>query len=93
MSAISEITAIIETINDHQSAIASAMEEHTATTNEISRSVNQTARRSGEVAENMAVVASASASSNEVLGRLSTSVAELARLATELHEKVADFTY
>lgn len=93
VSAISEISAIIETINDHQSAIASAMEEHTATTNEISRSVNQAARSSGEIAENMAVVASAAASSDEVLGRMSTSVAELARLATELHEKVADFTY
>jgi methyl-accepting chemotaxis protein len=93
VTAIDEISAIIATINDHQSTVASAMEEQTATTNEISRSVQEAAGSSGEIAKNMAVVASAVASSNEVLGRMTTSVSELTRMATDLHDRVADFTY
>jgi len=93
VAAISEISAIIATINDHQSTIASAMEEQAATTNEISRSVTQAASGSGEIATNISVVASAAASSNEVLVQMNVSVAELARMSTELHQKVADFHY
>jgi len=93
VTAISEISAIITTINDHQSAVATAMEEQTATTNEISRSVSQAASSSVEVAKNMAVVASAVASSTELMGRATASVAELTRMATDLHDRVADFTY
>ena len=93
VTAISEISAIITTINDHQSAVATAMEEQTATTNEISRSVSLAASSSVEVAKNMAVVASAVASSTELMGRATASVAELTRMATDLHDRVADFTY
>jgi methyl-accepting chemotaxis protein len=93
VTAISEISAIIATINDHQSTIATAMEEQTATTNEISRSVKEAAGSSGEIAKNMAVVASAVASSNEVLGRMTTSVAGLNRMATDMHDSVAGFRY
>ena len=89
--AISQISAIIATINDHQRTIASAMEEQTATTNEISRSVTQAAAGSGEIATSMASVASAAATSSQVLGLMSVSVAELARMSTELHRRVADF--
>jgi len=69
------------------------MEEQAATTNEISRSVTQAASGSGEIATNISVVASAAASSNEVLVQMNVSVAELARMSTELHQKVADFHY
>jgi methyl-accepting chemotaxis protein len=93
VAAISEISSIIATINDHQSTIASAMEEQAATTNEISRSVTQAASGSGEIATNISVVASATASSNEVLVQMNESVAELARMSTELHQRVADFHY
>ena len=93
VAAISEISAIIQTINEHQTTIASAMEEHSATTNEISRSVTEAAAGSGEISSNMAAVASAVANASEVLGRMNKSVAELAQMATELHDRVADFTY
>lgn len=91
--AISEISSIIGTINDHQSTIASAIEEQAATTSEISRSVNLAAASSGEIAANVSVVAAAAATSTEVLGRMTLSVEELARMSTELHDRVADFTY
>ena len=93
VTAISEISAIITTINDHQSAVAAAMEEQTTTTNEISRSVGQAATSSIDVAKNMAVVASAVSSSAELMDRAIASVSELTRMATELHDRVAVFTY
>jgi methyl-accepting chemotaxis protein len=93
VDAISEISAIIATINEHQRTIASAMEEQSATTNEISRSVTQAASGSGEIASNMAAVASVAADSSQVLGRMVVSVDDLAQMATQLHDRVAVFTY
>ena len=93
VATISEISAIIATINEHQRTIASAMEEQSATTNEISRSVTQAASGSGEIASNMAAVALVAANSSDVLGRMVVSVDDLAQMATQLHERVAVFTY
>jgi len=93
VDAIGEISAIIQTINEQQSTIAQAMEEHAATTNEISRSVTQAAAGSGEIASNMAAVASSAATSTELLAQMTVSVAELARMSTELHDRVAGLTY
>src|SRR5664280_870543 len=93
VDAISEISAIIATINEHQRTIASAMEEQSATTNEISRSVTQAASGSGEIASSMAAVALVAADSSDVLGRMVVSVDDLAQMATQLHERVAVFTY
>jgi methyl-accepting chemotaxis protein len=93
VDAISEISAIIATINEHQRTIASAMEEQSATTNEISRSVTQAASGSGEIASSMAAVASVAADSSQVLGRMVVSVDDLAQMATQLHDRVAVFTY
>ena len=46
-----EISAIIASINDYQLTIASAVEEQTATTNEMSRNVAEAATGSGEIAD------------------------------------------
>jgi methyl-accepting chemotaxis protein len=93
VAAIGEISAIIAMINDYQLTIASAVEEQTATTNEMSRSVAEAAIGSGEIAENITGVASASASSSGVLVQMGSSVDELARLSADLRERVAAFTY
>ena len=93
VTAISEISAIITTINDHQSAVATAMEEQTTTTNEISRSVGQAATSSDDIAKNMAVVASAVSKSAELMDRAIASISELTRMASELHDRGAVFTY
>jgi len=93
VTAISEISAIITTINDHQNTVASAMEEQDATTNEISRSVGQAATSSDDIAKNMAVVASAVSQSAELMDRAIASISELTRMASELHDRGAVFTY
>ena len=91
--AIGEISTIIASINDYQLTIASAVEEQTATTNEMSRSVSEAASGSVEIASNIVGVASGAASSSEVLVQMGTSVDELARLSADLRQRVAAFTY
>jgi methyl-accepting chemotaxis protein len=91
--AIGEISAIIESINDYQLTISSAVEEQTATTNEMSRSVSEAATGSVEIASNIVGVADGAASSSEVLVQMSSSVEELARLSADLRERVAAFVY
>ncbi len=93
VAAIEEISKIIASINDYQLTIASAMEEQTATTHEMSRSVAEAATGSGEIAGNIAGVASGAASSSQVLVQMGTSVDELARMSADLRQRVAAFTY
>nr|WP_227424204.1 methyl-accepting chemotaxis protein [Pengzhenrongella sicca] len=90
---IGEISAIIASINDYQLTIASAVEEQTATTNEMSRSVTEAATGSGEIAVNITGVATGAASSSQVLVQMGSSVDELARMSADLRERVAAFTY
>jgi methyl-accepting chemotaxis protein len=93
VAAIGEISTTIKTINEYQTSIANAMEEHAATTNEMSRSVSAAASSASDIAANMAAVASAVATSSEVLGEMSVSVADVARMAGDLNDRVGEFTY
>ena len=91
--AIGQISTIIASINDDQLTIASAVEEQTATTNEMSRSVAEAATGSGEIAEHIGGLATGAATSSEVLGQMGGSVNELARMSAGLRERIAAFTY
>ncbi len=93
VAAIAEISQIIASINDYQLTIASAVEEQTATTNEMSRSVAEAASGSGEIALNITGVASAAGTSSRVLGEMGGSVDDLARLSADLRARVAQFAY
>ena len=93
VAAIGEISAIIASINDYQLTIASAVEEQTATTNEMSRSVTEAATGSGEIASNIAGVATGAASSSEVVGRMGESVDKLATVAADLRARLEAFSY
>ncbi|MDC7121621.1 methyl-accepting chemotaxis protein [Cellulomonas fimi] len=93
VAAIGEIGAIIASINDYQLTIASAVEEQTATTNEMSRGVAEAATGSGEIAANITGVATSAATSSEVLSQMGGSVTELARMSADLRERVSMFTF
>jgi methyl-accepting chemotaxis protein len=93
VAAIGEISDIIALINDYQLTIASAVEEQTATTNEMSRSVTEAATSSGEIALNITMVAASAGSSSGVLDEMGSSVTDVARLSASLRERVAAFTY
>lgn len=57
VSAIGKVTSIINEINESQSAIASAVEEQSAMTGEISRSISEVSSDSLTIASNIAGVA------------------------------------
>jgi methyl-accepting chemotaxis protein len=88
VDAIAQIGNIIGQINDIQSTIASAVEEQTATTAEISRNVNEAALGSREIAQNVMGVAQAARSTTEGAANTKSSADELSRMAAELQSLV-----
>jgi methyl-accepting chemotaxis protein len=93
VAAIGRISTVIGRINDFQLTIASAVEEQTATTSEMSRSVQEAAQGSGQIAENITGVSSAAGATTQALGQTRTAVEELARMAGDLRTSVSRFTY
>jgi methyl-accepting chemotaxis protein len=93
VAAIGRISAVIGQINDFQLTIASAVEEQTATTNEMSRSVGEAADGSGQIATNIGGVSGAADATNQALGQTRLAVDELARMAAELRTSVSRFSY
>ncbi|UWP79338.1 methyl-accepting chemotaxis protein [Dactylosporangium fulvum] len=91
VEAIGEISRIIARINDYQLTIASAVEEQTATTSEMSRSVNDAAHGATNIAGNIAGVADAAQSTTSTLAEVDQTVAELGRLADQLQRAVGAF--
>jgi methyl-accepting chemotaxis protein len=90
VDAIGEIRTVIAKIADIQTTIASAVEEQTATTNEISRNVTEAARGSSEIAENITSVAAAAQQTSEGAQSTQGSAAELSQLAAQLQALVGD---
>ncbi|GAB3684287.1 methyl-accepting chemotaxis protein [Angustibacter aerolatus] len=93
VDAIGRISTIITSINDYQMTIASAVEEQTATTQEMARNVTEAATGSGEIAANITGVASASSTTTESVGQARQAIDEMARLAADLRMQVSRFTY
>ncbi|MFQ1001956.1 hypothetical protein [Modestobacter sp. SSW1-42] len=84
VEAIGRISEITSSINDYQLTIASAMEEQTAITNEMPRSVAGAAGGSTEIATNITGVSTAASSTAQALSRTRVAVEELACMAAEL---------
>ncbi len=84
VSAIGEISKIISRINEIQNTIASAVEEQSATTNEIARNANEAARGSTEITRNISSVSQAARSTSEGAANTLTAASELAKLAAAL---------
>ncbi len=91
VEAIGQISAVIDRINDYQTTIASAVEEQTATTNEMSRSVAEAATGSTQIAANITGVAQAAAETTDGVGESQRAAAELARMSGELTQLVERF--
>jgi methyl-accepting chemotaxis protein len=80
-------------INDFQMTIASAVEEQTATTNEMGRSAAEAATGTSGIALNISAVATSARDSTEVLAQIGRSVSELAELSANLRARVEMFQY
>jgi methyl-accepting chemotaxis protein len=93
VDAIAEITNIINQINDMQNTIASAVEEQTATTNEISRNVSEAAKGSTDIAKNISIVALNAQNTTTGSNNTFQAAGELSRMAVELQKVVSKFKY
>ncbi|WP_272917481.1 methyl-accepting chemotaxis protein, partial [Nocardioides flavescens] len=93
VDAIGEISTIITSINDYQLTIASAVEEQTATTNEMSRNVAEASTSSGEIAANISGVSGAATTTTEALAQTQDTVDELRRTSVELTAAVGAFRH
>jgi methyl-accepting chemotaxis protein len=93
VEAIERIVATIAAINDRQATIASAVEEQTATTNEMARSVTEAATGSSEIAGTITGVASAAGTTTRVLTDMETAIEALARMSVDLRGRVGTFRY
>ncbi|MBN9521491.1 PAS domain S-box protein [bacterium] len=93
VEAIGQIGKVIAEINDILNTIASAVEEQTATTGEISRSVTEAAKGSNEIAQNITGVAHAARGTTEGAGETMRSADALSRMASDLQQLVSGFKH
>jgi methyl-accepting chemotaxis protein len=92
VDAISRISTVIGEINDFQATIAAAVEEQTATTNEMNRNVAEAAHGSQGIAAAISGLAAGTQETNQRVADAQLAAAELARMSGELQEAVARFT-
>jgi methyl-accepting chemotaxis protein len=93
VSAIAQISGVINQINDIQNTIASAVEEQSATTNEISRNLAEAAKGAVDITKNIGGVAEAARSTTSGAVDTQKSAQSLERMAAELQELVSQFKY
>src|SRR6202790_4200951 len=91
VEAIKAISGIIGRVSDISATIATAVEEQSATTNEMSRNVFEAAKGSGEVAKNITGVAHAAQSTSSGATESQKAAQHLAMISTELRELVGQF--
>ncbi|WP_299954725.1 methyl-accepting chemotaxis protein [uncultured Modestobacter sp.] len=92
VAAIEEISSVIGQINDYQATIAAAVEEQTATTNEMNRNVAEAASSSRSIATAISGLAAGTQQTNEGVAEAQRSAADLARMSDELQDAVRRFT-
>ena len=91
VGAISEISTIINQISDIQTKIASAVEEQSATTAEISRNVIEAAQASSAIANNISGVASSAECTTVGAEEAHRAAENLASISEDLQRLVARF--
>jgi methyl-accepting chemotaxis protein len=89
VAAISQIGAIIAKVNDIQTTIAGAVEEQTATTNEMSRNVSAAARGAAAIVDNVASVAVTARDTSAGAARSLDASRELSQMAAELDRLIS----
>jgi len=91
IKAIGDVSSIISQVNDISSTIASAVEEQTATTNEIGRNVSNAARGTSEISVNIAKVAAAADSTTAGAKETESSAKALTEMANNLQSLLNRF--
>jgi methyl-accepting chemotaxis protein len=90
-SAVSQIQEVIEQVNEFSTTIASAVEEQSATTAEMSRAVTDAAGGSSQVARALSAVAEVSTATSSSARASRAAADDLAGLANRLNDLVGVF--
>ncbi|MBU4216195.1 MAG: methyl-accepting chemotaxis protein [Actinobacteria bacterium] len=93
VAAMGRISQIVARIDDYQSTIAAAVEEQTATTNEITRNVTEAATGTQGIAGNVTAVAAAAAGATDGAHAADQAAAELSGMAADMESLVARFRW
>jgi methyl-accepting chemotaxis protein len=91
VEAIASISGVIQQVNDISGTIATAVEEQSATTNEMTRNVADAAKGSGEITQNIAGVAESAQGTSNSAHESQKAAHDLAEMAAELQRLVAQF--
>jgi methyl-accepting chemotaxis protein len=91
VQAIGTISGVIGQINDISGTIAAAVEEQSATTNEVTRNVADAARGSGEITRNIEGVAEAARGTSSSAHESQKAAGEVADIAAQLRALVIQF--
>ncbi|WP_412747707.1 methyl-accepting chemotaxis protein [Krasilnikovia sp. M28-CT-15] len=86
--AIGEIGQIIDSISGYQSSIASAIEEQTVTTSELTSTISEVSQRAEAIAQAITVVGESTRSTATAAERNSLAVTEITRIAGELQQSI-----
>lgn len=92
VGAIGAISNVITKINEISNTIAAAVEEQSATTNEMSRNVTEAAKGSGEITQNVQGMAEVAGGTSKSAHEVQKAAGELAQMASQLRQLVAQFT-
>ncbi|MFN7877119.1 MAG: PAS domain-containing protein [Pirellula sp.] len=91
VEAIRQISNVINQINEISGSIACAVEEQTATANEMGRNVSEASKGSSEISENITAVATAAQNTTEGASNTQQAAIEISRMAAELQQLVSNF--
>ncbi|GLY08518.1 methyl-accepting chemotaxis protein [Actinoplanes sp. NBRC 101535] len=91
VTSISGIGEIIERINDYQNTIASAVEEQSATTQNMTGDLNRAAGGSAEISGGLAQVVQVTSATRDAARATETSAAELQENSARLRQLVAQY--
>ncbi|WP_109773725.1 methyl-accepting chemotaxis protein [Quadrisphaera granulorum] len=92
-SAVTEIGQVISRIDEVQATIAAAVEEQSATTNEMVRNVTEVSIGSAQISANVSDIAAGTVQSRESAGHTAATATSLAASAHRLQELTGRFTF
>jgi methyl-accepting chemotaxis protein len=90
---IANIARVIDEVNQAQSTIAAAVQEQTATANEIGRDIARATQGAERIASTIRTVGEATQETTQGAGRTGEAANDLARMGSELTEIVGQFRY
>jgi methyl-accepting chemotaxis protein len=91
VDAIGRIREVIDKINQISGVIATAVEEQSATTTEMSRNVGEAAKGAAEISTNIAGVAEAAQNTSQSVAESQKATEHLAEMSAQMHGLVGQF--